>query len=101
MQAPRRKQLKINENIVNVPADVGNTVSMLPRSPNETNTIKVYLKRGLQYKSLALSLNVEPHKVAEAARWLVENGSLYQEEGITFNNSWLACSSNNLTASNL
>ena len=38
MQAPRGKQLKINGNIVNVPADVANTVSMLPRLPSETST---------------------------------------------------------------
>ena len=31
MQAPRGKQLKILGNIVNVPADVSHTVSMLPR----------------------------------------------------------------------
>ena len=94
MQAPRGKQLKINGNIVNVPADVGNTVSMLPRLPSETNTTKVNLKRRLQYKSAALSLNVRPHKVTEAARWLVRNGNLYQEEGITFNDFWLHCSFN-------
>ena len=53
MQAPRGKQLKINGNIVNVPADVANTVSMLPSLPSETSTIKVNLKRRLQYKSSA------------------------------------------------
>ena len=94
MQAPRGKQLKINGNIVNVPADVANTVSMLPRLPSETSTIKVNLKRRLQYKSSALSLNVRPHKVAEGAKWLVNNGDLYKEEGITFNDSWLEGSSN-------
>ena len=85
MQAPRGGQVKINGNIVNVPADVINTVNMLPRSPNETSTIKVNLKRRLQYKSSALSLNVRPNKVAEAAEWLVNNGNLYKDEGITFN----------------
>jgi hypothetical protein len=54
MQAPRGRQLKINGNIVNVPADVVNTVNMLPRFPNDTSTIKVNLKRRLQYKSSAL-----------------------------------------------
>ena len=46
-------------------------------------------KRRLQYKSSALSLNVRPHKVAEGAKWLVSNGDLYKEEGITFNDPWL------------
>ena len=67
MQAPRGRQLKIHGNIVNVPADVTHTVSMLPRLPSETGTIKVNLKRKLQYKSSALSLNVRPHKVVEPA----------------------------------
>ena len=90
MQAPRGKQLKINGNIVNVPADVANTVSMLPRLPNETSTIKVNLKRRLQYKSSALSLNVRPLKVAEAAKWLVSYGNLYKEEGISIGIRYLA-----------
>ena len=89
MQAPRGGQLKVNGNIVNIPADVVNTVNMLPRLPNETSTIKVNLKRRLQYKSSALSLNVRPNKVAEAAKWLINNGNLYKDEGITFNDTWL------------
>ena len=89
MQAPRGRQLKTNGNIVNVPADVVNTANMLPRFPNETSTIKVNLKRRLQYKSSALSLNVRPNSVAEAAKWLVNNGDLYKDEVITFNDTWL------------
>ena len=62
MQAPRGKQLKINGNVVNVPADVINTVNILPRLPEQSGTIKVQLKRRLQYKSSALSLNIRPQK---------------------------------------
>ena len=89
MQAPRGKQLKITGNIVNVSADVVSTVSMLPRLLNETSTIKVNLKRRLQYKSSALSQNIRPQKVAEAAKWLINNGDLYKAEGISFNDTWL------------
>ena len=88
MQAPRGKQLKITGNVVNVPADVSSTVNLLPRLGNETGTIKVKLKRRLQYKSSALSLNVRPHKVIQAARWLMENSDLYKEEGIILNRDW-------------
>ena len=62
---------------------------MLPRLPSETGTIKVNLKRKLQYKSSALSLNVRPHKVVEAANWLMTNSSLYKDEGISFNPQWV------------
>ena len=72
-----------------MPADVTHTVSMLPRLPGETGTIKVNLKRKLQYKSSALSLNVRPHKVVEAANWLMTNSSLYKDEGISFNPQWV------------
>ena len=88
MQAPRGKQLKINGNVVNVPADVSTTVSMLPRLPHENGTIKVQLKRKLKYKRFALSLNVRPHKVIQAATWLANNSALYQQEGITVNQTW-------------
>ncbi len=63
-QAPRGRQLKITGNVVNVPADVSNTVNMLPRLSHETGTIKVQLKRRLQCKSSArvfLKKNLELH----------------------------------------
>ena len=69
-QAPRGEQLKINGNVVNVPADVNSTVNMLPRLADDTGAIKVQLKRRLQYKSSALSLNIRPNKVMQAASWL-------------------------------
>ena len=61
MQVPRGRQFKIHGNVVNVPAEVSETVNMLPRLPSETGTIKVNLKRRLQYKSSALSPNIRPH----------------------------------------
>ena len=97
MQAPRGGQLKINGNIVNVPADVNTTISILPRLPHENGTINVNLKRRLQYKGSALSLNVTPHKVLQAAHWLLNNSSLYQEEGIVLNENWIANISNVLS----
>ena len=57
-QAPRGGQLKISGNVVNVPADVSSTVNMLPRLADDTCTIKVQLKRRLQYKSTALCIKI-------------------------------------------
>ena len=88
-QAPRGGQLEITGNIVNVPADVNSTVNMLPRLPDQTGTIKVQLKRRLQYKSSALSLNIRPHKVMQAAAWLVNTSPLYEGQGITIGQNWL------------
>ena len=49
--------------------------------------IQLKLKRKLQYKSSALSLNVRQHKVIQVA-WLASNSALYQQEGITVNQAW-------------
>ena len=81
LQAPRGIQFKIKGNVVNIPADVNNTVNILPRLLQESGTIKVQLKRGLEYKSSALSLNVRPNKILQAADWQ----ALYREQGISFN----------------
>ena len=69
---------------MNIPADVNNTVNVLPRLPEESGTIKVQLKRRLQYKSSALSLNVRLYKILQAANWLATNSNLYREQGISF-----------------
>ena len=79
-KAPRGKQMKIIGNVVNVPANVVNTVNVLPRLSNESGIIKVQLKRKLKYKSYMLSQNVRPNKVFKVAKWLTENGRLFQKE---------------------
>ena len=84
LQAPRGNQFKIKGNVINVPAEVNNTVNMLPCLPQESGTIKVQLKRRLEYKSSALSLNVRPNKIFQAANWLATNSTLYREQGISF-----------------
>ena len=38
------------------------------------------LKRQLEYKSSALSLNVKPNKILQAAKWLSSNSILYREQ---------------------
>lgn len=80
--------MKITGNVANVPANVSSTLNLLPRLGNETGTIKVKLKRRLQYKSSALPSSVRPHKVILAASWLMENSDLYKEEGIVVNRDW-------------
>ena len=42
----------------------------------------------MQYKSSALSLNAKPHKVVQAAKWLINNSVLYREEGIALWENW-------------
>ena len=63
MQAPRGEKLKVYGNIVNIPAYVNSTVSMLSRLPHESGAVNVNLKRKLQHKCSSLSLNLNPQKV--------------------------------------
>lgn len=74
VQAPRGQQLKISGNIVNLTADINNTVNMSPRLPNQMATIKVNLNRALQF--------------IQVAKWLIDTSILYKREGITLNPEW-------------
>jgi hypothetical protein len=47
---PRGGQINLKGNIVNVPADVNNTVRQLPRMLDDSETIAVKFKRKLCYK---------------------------------------------------
>lgn len=82
--------MKISGNLVNVPANIVNTVNFLPRLSEEAGTIKVQLKRKLKCKSYFSSENLRPAKVFETARWLTENGSLFKKEKIVLNREWMS-----------
>ena len=89
LRAPRGRQLKIHGNIVNVPADVTSTVTKLSHLQCQTSTIKVNLKKKLLYKRSAMSLNVRPCQVLQAANWLRTNSTLYKDEGLIFDSDWI------------
>ena len=86
---PRGGQINLKGNIVNVPADVNNTVRQLPRMLDDSETIAVKFKRKLCYKHHMSYEKVRPNKVMEAAKSLVQNSSLFQSEGIVVDNLWV------------
>ena len=43
----------------------------------ESGTIKIHLKRQLENESSALSLNVRPNKLLQAANWLATNSLMF------------------------
>jgi len=83
------KQLRIHGNIVCVPADVCTTVSTLPRTSSNFETVAVELKRRSQYQYAFLTSNVRPACIREVGTYLVEHGDLFQLQNITFNHSEL------------
>ena len=74
---------------------------MLPLLADDTCTIKVQLKRRLQYEGSALSLNIRPNEVMQAAAWLVNTSPLYQDQGITVDESWMHEVRNSLDETNM
>ena len=88
-ELPRGGQLSIHGNVVNVPADVNSTVSVLPRPINESQTIPIKLKRRLGYKHHYQFQNVRPSKVLEAAQYLVRTSQLFKNEGIQVMDSYV------------
>ena len=77
-ELPSGGQLSIHGNVVNVPADVNSTVSLLPRPINESQTIPIKLKRRLGYKHHYQFQNIKPKKVLEAAQYLVRNSEIFK-----------------------
>lgn len=79
-ELPRGGQLSIHDNVFNVPADVNSTVSTLPGSSDESQTIPIKLKRRLSYKHYYQFQNVRPRKVLKAAKYFVKTSELFQNE---------------------
>ena len=81
------KQYGIKGNVVNVPIDIDNTVKLLPRNFDKTETIQILLKRMIQHKSTYIKEYIRPHKVKTAAKYIVQQ-PLYVEEGIKLSDEW-------------
>ena len=83
------KQLRIHGNIVCVPADVCTTVSNLPRTSSDLQTVAVQLKRRSQYQHAFLTSNVRPECIRQVGTYLVHHGDLFKREKISFSTSML------------
>ena len=94
-ELPSEGQLSIHGNVVNVPADVNSTVSVLPRPINESQTIPIKLKRRLGYKHHYQFQNVRPTKVLAAAQFLVRNSEIFKNEGIQVMDNYISNTVNN------
>ena len=84
----RDKQYGLRGNVVNVPISVDTSVSVLPRSFDETYTVQIKLKRIMQHKSHFMFENVRPSVIMNAAKYLV-NTPLYVEENVIISDTWI------------
>ena len=94
-ELPTGGQLTIHGNVINVPADVNSTVSVLPRPIKESQTIPIKLKRRLSYYHHYQFQNVRPLKVLEAAQYLVLNSEIFKNEGIQVTDTYQSNAVNN------
>jgi len=83
------KQLKIHGNVVCVPADVSTTVSMLPRTSSDMETIAVKLKQRSQYEHAFVTANIRPECVRQVGKYLSQHGHLFKTEKISFSTAAL------------
>ena len=81
-------QYGLRGNCVNVPIDVDNNVSVLPRTRDELQTISVQLVRRMTDKKPYAFETIRPTKVFNAAKYLV-NMPLYQYHNISLSENWL------------
>ncbi|GBM39081.1 ATP-dependent DNA helicase PIF1 [Araneus ventricosus] len=82
------RQLGIKGTIVNVPINLDQTVSKLPKNINDTATVHVKLKKRLHYKSDYMYRIINPQKVFKAASYLMKT-PLYQSQDVSLDLEWL------------
>ena len=76
-------------NIVNVPVDIVPTITMLPRTMEDSHIIAIKFKRRKQYKKNEFKENIRPKAVWIAIHYLLENSQLFRDEGIQLDTTWL------------
>lgn len=88
VEKPRGGQKSLRGNVVNVPSDVNSTVTVLPRTLADSETIQVKFKRKRSFKHSVLHEAIRPNKCIKALQWLLHNSVLFQNEGISLNADW-------------
>ena len=64
-QLPKSRWTALKDKIINVPVqedDIVNTITSLPRTPNEAGLIEVDLKRKVEYKNSHIKQLINPEK---------------------------------------
>lgn len=83
---PKGGQKGVKGPCINVPSDLNSVTSSLPRPLNDSQMIKVKLKRKLMYKGHQMYEWIDPKNVQEALQYLIKHNKWY--ENVTINNMW-------------
>jgi len=88
IELPAGRQKGLKGPAVNVSANVGPAIKLLPRIPKDYHVVTIKFKRKLQYKTAYLTDYVHPEKVMTALQYLKEHNCLYED--VIFNDRWLS-----------
>ena len=81
-------QFSLKGSVVNVPAEIEQTIHALPRLRKKLETIPVKLKRMKEFKHAVTTENIRPLAVMAALRTLSNASQLYNEAYISIDDKW-------------
>ena len=84
----RERQHGLHEMVVNVPIDIDKTVSQLPRTFLQSQTIHLQLFRKLSFAKPYLYETIRPNVVLEAARYL-STTEIFKLEKVVVSEDWV------------
>ena len=79
---PKSRWTALKDKILNVPVNddnIVNTVTKLPRTPNEAGLIEVELKRKVEYKNSHKSQLINPKRCFKMLELLKKSGNRYYQ----------------------
>ena len=81
-QLPKSRWTALKDKIINVPvtdSDIINTVTRLPRTPNEAGLIEVDLKRKVEYQNSHIRQLIDPEKCFKMLKLLKKAGNIHYQ----------------------
>ena len=81
------QQYSLLGNVVNVPTDVNEVCTILPRPMNNVGTIQVQLMRKMSYQRPYMFETVRPAVLRDAMAYLVST-DLYKSQGVQLSTEW-------------
>ena len=76
---PKGGQKSIHGPAINVPTELKDVCTVLPRIPDNAHVVSFKLKRKLVYKGHYMHEYIRPLRVIKALRWLKQNNELYRD----------------------
>lgn len=83
------KQYGLRGQIVNMPINIDNTVTLLPRNLEDAYTIEWHIKRRIKYKTDYICESIRPRPLYKAEQFL-ENTPLYKMYNVSISEKFYA-----------